>query len=143
MAEEEIQLQPNSGTVLQEEYPDDEYPEQYPLTTIDVCVVDVSVPVRVQQLPTKAGSTRTRTVGSSVPVQVLTADHYRASVLLCAFDQDLLYAFSEAAAQDPSTMSRQPKNIPLMVRCATDVWVMAQTSTTSLSITTERWATGG
>lgn len=137
MSEETAALQPDVGEVLQEEAP------EYRLTTVEVCVTDVRVPVRVQLLPTKAGGTRTRTIGSTAPVQVLTADHRRANMILCSFDQDFLFAFSEASAQDPSTMSRQPKGVPLTLTATADLYVMAQTATTALSITTQRWASGG
>jgi hypothetical protein len=134
---DEVRLQPDAGEVLQEEAP-----EEYPLTVIDVCVTEVQAPVRVKQLPTLPGGTKTRTVGSSGPVWLLGADPYRARAVLTSFDQDFLFAFSETSAQDPSAMARQPKGIPLELTARTEVYVMAQSGTTALSCMTERWAAG-
>lgn len=133
---DDVQLQPDDAAVLQEEGP-----EAYPLTTVDVCVKDVTVPVRVKVLPNVAGGTRTRAITTAAE-RILGADHYRAAAVLCSFDQDFLYAFTEVGASDPSTMARQPKNVPLRVTTSTEVWVAAQTATTDLSVATERWAAG-
>jgi hypothetical protein len=134
---DEVQLQPDAGEVLQEQGPG-----AYPLTVLDVRVTEVGAPVRVQQLPTLPGGTRTRNVGSSAPVQLLTPDPYRARVILCAFDQDVLFTFNETSAQEPSSMARQPKGIPLELTARTGLWVMAKTATTDVSVATERWAAG-
>lgn len=127
-----VQLQPDTEEVLQV--------EPMPLATVPVEVQDIRGPVRVKILPNEAGTTRTISIGSSVPKPILQADHFRARAVLCSFDQDFLYAFTENAASDPSTMARQPKAVPLVLTAATQVWVLAQTGTTVLSYATERWA---
>lgn len=136
MTDTQSELQPDTGEVLQEE------PQRY--TAIPVCVEDVQGPVRVQSLPRKAGSTRTRTVGATRVVQVLEADPRRASALLMSVDQAMYVAFSEAAAQDPSTMSLWPAGIPFPVTAVVDVYVLCavDAQTTQVSVTTELWAAG-
>lgn len=130
------ELQPDVGEVLQEE------PQKY--TAIPVCVEDVKGPVRVQVLPRKGGSTRTRTVTDTKAVQVLDADARRASAVLMSIENDLLFAFSEAATQDTSTMSVWPKLVPLPCSATVPVWIKCATAaqTTRVSITTELWAEG-
>lgn len=127
-------LEPDVPEVLQTEAPDQ-------LTAVPVCVEEVRTPVRIQALPRKGGSTRTRTVDTTAE-RLLTADHRRASAVLMATDQNLLIAFSEAAAQDASSMSVWPKLVPFTVSATVEVWVAAATATTPVSITTERWAEG-
>lgn len=131
----EIELQPDLSVVLQEEEP-----EETP--AIPVCVRDVHGPVRTQELPKKAGSTRTVNIGATTPIQVLRADHFRSKATLMAIDQNIYIAFSVAAAQATSSMSIWPKNVPFVVTAAVDVFVLSATSTTDVSVTTERWATG-
>ncbi len=130
------ELQPDTGEVLQEE------PQQY--TAIPVCVEDVQGPVRVQALPRKTGSTRTRTVGTTRAVPVLEADPRRAQAVLMSMDQEMLVGFSEASAQDPSTMSLWPAGVPFVITAVVDVYVLCavESETTQVSITTELWAAG-
>lgn len=130
----EPELQPDVSDVLQEEAPDQ-------LTAIPVCVVEHKAPVRVQLLPDKTGSTQTRTV-STTPKSYLRADHRRGRAVLMSMDQNIRIAFSEAAAQDDSSMSLWPKLVPFEVPAAVEVWVKSTTETTSVSFTTFGWAAG-
>lgn len=130
----EVDLQPDLSVVLQEEEPEE-------TAAIPVCVRDIHGPVRTQELPRKAASTRTLSIGTT-PVRILRADHYRASAVITAFDQDIYIAFSEAAAQDTSSSARWTAVVPYVSTAVTDVWVRSYTSTTELSYVTERWATG-
>lgn len=127
-------LQPDTAAVLQEE-------EDYASVLIPVCVKEVAGPVRVQELPRKAATSRTVSVGTTA-VQVLFANHWRSKATLMAMDQNILVAFSQAAAQDPSTMSVWPKLVPLPITATVEVWVASATTTTALSITSELWAEG-
>lgn len=130
----DVQLQPTEDEVLQVE-------PVPPLGTVPVCLVDAPAPVRTKQLPDEAGGTRTIQLGTAKR-QIQGADPYRARVLMTSFDQDFRYAFSETSCEDPSAMSRQPKNVPLNITCTTQVWVMAVTGTTEFSFTIQKWATG-
>lgn len=130
------ELQPDTAEVLQEE------PAHY--QAIPVCVEDVKAPVRVQLLPQKGGSTRTRTVSDVKATQVLEANPRRGSAVLMSMDQEMLVAFSQASCQDPSTMSVWPKAVPFPVPATVDVYVQCATAaqTTRVSITTSLWAEG-
>lgn len=128
-------LQPDTDDLLQVE------PEGLP-PAVDV---NVSGPVRVQELPRKAGATGTKSVGvlaTSGPLRILRADKTRASAVLIAADQAIYIAFSLTAAQDPSTSLRWPTGLPFPITTATDVYVTAVTGTAVVSFATELWATG-
>lgn len=105
--------------------------------------VDVTGPVRIQELPRKAGSTVTRSSIGVLPnaLQVLRADHRRAQSYLIG-SAAFLVAYGDANAQDASTMALWPANVPLCVTATVDVWVAASTGTVNVSVITELWATG-
>lgn len=128
----DVNLQPDTDQVIQ---------EQPPLSDIPV---RVRGPVGVHNLPNEPGATKTITVPAAAagtfPKQILGADHFRALAVITSFDQDFLFAWTENAASDPSTMARQPKNVPLRVTASGQVWVYSLTGTTALSYFTERWA---
>lgn len=130
----DVSLQPETDQVLQME------PEPS-LTAIPVCVEEIKSPVRIQELPRKMGTTRTRLVTTTAQ-KYLPANHFRAQATLVSFDQDMLVAFNSASAQDPSTMSRWPAAIPMVITTMAEIWVASFTATTNVSFTTERWATG-
>lgn len=129
-------MQPDTDEVLQAEAP-----ESY--QAIPVCVNEVKGPVRVQILPHKGGSTRTRTV-TTTPVRLLTADHRRAYARLrtLVLAEGIAYAFSETAAQDLAGMSELPGLEVETLTATTELWVRALTGTTRVSLTTARWAEG-
>lgn len=130
----DIELQPDVSEVIQEEA--GEY-----ITDIGVCVKSVTVPVRVQELPRKLATSQTRTVGTTAQ-RYLRADHWRASAKIVPIDGNILIAFNEASAQDDSTMAQWPMGEPYTHTAATDVWVKAVQNTVTVSVITERWATG-
>lgn len=127
-------LQPDTKEVLQEE----------PYVMAVQGAVTVAGPVRTQTLPRKGGATRTRVVGDSRAVQVLTSDPRRARVTLMSMDQEMLVAYSDAATQDPSTMTAWPKGVPFTCDATVDVFVQCAVAaqTTRVSVTTELWAEG-
>jgi hypothetical protein len=132
----DIEFQPDVDEVLQME------PET-PLTSIPVCVEEVRGPVRVQELPRKAGATKTVVITDTVPHRVLRADHYRAEATLISFEQDFYFALNPQSAQEASQMARWPALVPLVLSTTTPVYVVALTSsTTTVSVITELWATG-
>lgn len=128
-------LQPDTSEVLQSE---DDDAGSY---TVKVCVEDVKGPVRTQELPRKGGSTRTIALTTTV-IPVLRADHFRGAALLVGFTNDLLVGFGKGSGGDPSTMARWPALVPLPITAAIDVYVGAFTGAATLSVITERWATG-
>jgi len=129
-------LQPDTGEVLQEEQ------EKY--TAIPVCVEDVKGQVRVQVLPLKGGSTRTRVATDTKAIQVLEANPRRGRATLMSMDQEMYVAFSQASVQDSATMTVWPKGVPFPVTASVDVYVQCAVAsqTTRVSITTELWAEG-
>lgn len=125
-------LQPDVADVLQEEGP--------ATTTVPVCITDQKTPVRVQQLPRKGGATFTKAV-TTVALQVLWADPRRARARL-ASTSALLIAFTQTAAQDPSTMTVWPGSVPFETTATTELWVAAASGTAQVGIITELWAEG-
>lgn len=130
----DIELQPDATEVIQEEAP--EY-----VSAIEVCVKDVKVPVRVQELPRKLATSRTLTI-TTTPAKILRADHWRASARITSFDEDVYIAFNEASAQDTSTMARWAADVPYTHTATTEVWIRSLQNTSEISVITERWATG-
>jgi hypothetical protein len=130
----DIDLQPDVAEIIQEE------PPEY-VTAIEVCVKDIVPPVRAQILPRKLATSQTYTATTTAK-RVLRADHYRASATVVSFDQDVYLAFNEASAQSASSMSRWPVGVPFTLTATSELWVSSVTTTTTVSVTTERWATG-
>lgn len=129
------EFQPPVPVVLQEETP-------YGATAEPPVNVRTIGPVRTQETPHKAGATFTKAAITTAPQRLLTADHRRAKVVLVSIGQNMLVAFSNAAAQDPSRMALWPANVPLTLTNDSEVWVASATATTSVSVVTELWATG-
>lgn len=128
------ELQPDELEVLQAEEPDH-------IITVPVTIAAANVPVRMQDMPRKAGATLTKTVGT-IPQKILFADHRRAQVRVISIGQSMLIAFSSAMAGDPSRMAVWPANVPFTMNTDGELWVASSTSTTQLGIITEMWATG-
>jgi hypothetical protein len=124
-------LQPDIDEVLQVESPAGAEP---------TVKVEVTNPVRVQRLPRKAASTKTRTVDTNI-VQLLGADPRRASFTLVA-SAAVLLAFTETSAQDAGTSAQWPANVPYTSDAGTELWVKAQTGTAAVSVISQYWATG-
>lgn len=128
---DDASLQPELGDVLQQE-PEDS-------ARIEVCVRDVHGPVRTQALPRKAGTTFSKTIGASVvmPPLVLAADHRRAQAVLVSTVALRVYY------NDPSgTYAVWPANVPLTVTATVDVYVKGDSGAATVSVITEKWATG-
>lgn len=127
-------LQPDELAVLQAEEvgPD-------PLIRVDLARADV--PVRTQMLPRKAGATFQKTLDTSAK-RLLKADHRRAQATVMSVGQNMLVAFSEAMAGDPSRMLLWPANVAFVMNHDGELWVASSTSTTVVSVAVESWATG-
>jgi hypothetical protein len=129
------EMQPTEAEVLQEE----PTPE---LATVPVRVVAVDAPVRIQSLPTKTLSTQTRIlVDAGVRLRVLTADPYRAQAVLIA-DAPFYFASLLTGVDDNLSSSWWPANVPLPITAVSAVWIRSTLDDLTISITTERWATG-
>lgn len=134
---DEVQLQPDNATVLQEE-------GELGLS-VPVCITDAKTPVPVQVLPRKGGTSFTKTL-STTPLRILRADprRARAQLISTAAADTFLVAFSRAAAQDTTTMSVWPGATPFETEATTEIWVRLPDAGTpfSLGVTTELWAEG-
>jgi hypothetical protein len=103
--------------------------------------VKVVGPVRTQDMPLKSGATFTKVVGTT-PIRLLFPDHRRAQATIISIGQNMLIAFSNASAQDPSRMALWPANVAFTHPGATELWVASATATTSVAVLTGLWATG-
>lgn len=127
-------LQPDVAEVLQEE----------PYTMAVQGEVSVCGPVRVQELPRKAGATKTVTVSDTKYVMLLDGDQRRGFVTLISLDQEMAFGFGEASMQAPSAMCQWPKGVPLKLEVATELWVICNVSgqSTRVAVATGLWAAG-
>lgn len=127
------EMQPDTQEVLQV--------EPGPLTTVPVSVCEILAPVRTQALPRRDATSSTKAV-TTAPLQVLWADPFRACAQITSFTGDMLVSFNSASASSPYTSAQWPVGKPLTVTATCDVWVAAATGSISVSVITERWATG-
>jgi hypothetical protein len=133
------ELQPTDAEVLQDETPEH-------MTAVPVIVESVSTPVRVQILPANSGGGVLSRVIDTTPVRVLTADPYRSTAtLMLTYTGEVVpllhVAYSRSLVEHAPATITWPPNVPLVLTNRTDVWVYA-TSTATLSVHTELWATG-
>lgn len=126
--EHSADLQPDLDEVLQSEAP------------LACMPVRIEGPVRTQPLPTKGAGGKTWPAVGTKPIQILTADPYRASATLLSFDQTMIIAFRRTDSTDDVMVTYWPKLVPFTLRARTDVWVASATATTMLSLYQERWA---
>jgi hypothetical protein len=125
-------LQPEKDEVLQQE----DYP---PSESVPVRLEGIA---RTQELPHKGGTTFTRTVTATVPVRLLAADHRRSVARVVSIGANALFALRASDAGEASRMSQHPQNVVYTLTADCELWVMAATGTTSVSVTTELWAEG-
>jgi hypothetical protein len=102
--------------------------------------VRIEGPVRTQAQPTKDRTGRTLTVDALSFVPLLRADPTRAFAEIRSFDQDMILAYSRNAAVGDTNTERIAKGVTVKITARTEVWVMAQTATTVVSMGQERWA---
>lgn len=134
MSDYAVDLQPDDLESLQAEY---DGPE--PVAKVEI--VATTGVVRTQELPRKGGGSFTKTV-TVTPIQLLRADHRRAIARIVSIGQNMYVSLSQASAQSPGSMALWPQNVAFTVTADTEVWVASSTSTTSISVVTEFWATG-
>jgi voltage-gated potassium channel Kch len=129
----DVELQPTTDEALQAEQ------EPGPGAPVEVTV---NGPVRTQELPRKAGGTRTRFGVTTSVIKLLSADHRRAQAVVIAVTNPIRIALSLASAQDISTMALWPVGVPYVLTADTELYVCASTGTADISVITEMWATG-
>jgi hypothetical protein len=139
-ANDHIELQPGELETMQAE-------EFGPDPSVNVVVDEIKAPVRVQELPRKAGATRTYTLSSApgqTPRRIASNNNRRASLVMVAYGGDILVSYGGQAAQDPSTMARWPEAAPLPLTATASIFVRPylDNATVQLSVITEMWATG-
>lgn len=127
-------LQPDELDVLQAE-------ESGAVPRIPVSIEGVTLPIRVQMLPRKAGATFSKTVGTT-PTRLLTSDHRRAEARVMSVGQNMYVGYSNAMAQDFSRMVLWPANTTFLMQHDGELWVAAATAQTTISVAVEQWATG-
>jgi hypothetical protein len=131
---EGVELQPDDLEVLQAERTDE--------PAVAVVLKGSLSPIRTQELPHKAGATFNRQGVGTTPIRVLTASDRRAVARVVSVGQAMYFALNGAAASDTSRMALWPANTVLTLTADTELWVASQTSTTTISVMTEFWATG-
>lgn len=113
---------------------------------VKVEVTSIIGPVRTQDLPRKSAGTKSKVVSafsSTNPlIRVLNADHRRAVARIVSIGQPMVFAFNQASAADPTTCATWPANTVLPLTADCEFWVAAASSTTTINIMTEFWATG-
>lgn len=115
---------------------DDVQQQVYDGPAIPVRIAD---PVAVQPLPSRAGSTESRTVDDVTPVKLCTADPRR-SRLLISSDAVVYVAPLAEDARSRTRAFRLPANQAVPFH-AQDMWyAVADTGTAEVSVLTEQWA---
>jgi hypothetical protein len=123
-----VELEPDLLEILQAEAP---------LQCLPVRVEGI---VRTQQMPARDRTGRTITVDALGFVPLLRADPTRAFAEITSFDQDMILAYSRNAAVGDTNTERVGKGIRIKISARTEVYVMAFTATTVVSMGQERWA---
>ncbi len=104
--------------------------------------VNVDGPVQVHQLPSTSAGSRSfsgvaATTGSAV--RVCNKDPRRRVARIVSIEENMVYGTSQAQA-DAGTGVVWPKLVPLEVTHQDEVWIRAATSTTTVSVIVENWA---
>jgi hypothetical protein len=131
----EPEFQPDINEVLQDE-------AVSTISAIPVCVDEIKTPVRTQVLPHIGTPTTLTKTFTTTAIKVLPSNPRRATFTVLAIDNDILIAFNAASKEDSSTMAYWPKLIPLRLTHCAELWIASATTTSKVSIITERWAAG-
>ena len=111
--------------------------------TYDTRPVAVSVcgPVETRELPARQVGYKTEQgVGTVVAVRLLPLEPRRKAALICAVSQDVWLASSQAGAMaGASGAIRVPAVVPWPVDHMEEVWAMAVTGTTDISVQSSYW----
>lgn len=104
--------------------------------------VTVCGPIQTRELPAKAPGYRTEPgVGASVAVKLMAFEPRRKAGLVMAISQDVWLSSSQAGAMaGASGAIRIPAVIPWPIDHMEEVWAMAVTGTTDISVQSSYWS---
>ena len=127
-----IDLTPDPEEIVQAEGPD----------VVPPILVEHAGPVGTRELPGIRGNYRTESgITNVVGVRLLALEPRRKSATLTAVDQDIWIAASQAAAQvGGSSAYYVPKGVRFHVDHMGEVWAIAATATTAVSVATTPWS---
>lgn len=127
-----------------------EVKQEYPIGNPAVDVDCINTPVRVQQLPSRMGVSRTYQAGVSNPVPLLNADDRRRratiiGMLTTSADSTTSPGILVGSEQDVRSGDAAiwPYNVPLLIEHAEKVYVRAAGAVTTpinVSLISENWA---
>ena len=110
-----------------------------PATAI-VVPVEITTPVRTQELPSKLSGLGTKTL-TTTPQVILRKDPRRKRATIISFDQDFRLGVTKAQADPTSgTGADWPQDVPLPIDTSEEIWAASLTSTSKLTIIQEAWA---
>ena len=127
-----------------------EVKQEYPIGNPAVDVDCINTPVRVQQLPSRLGISRTYRTDGTIPVPLLNADDRRRQAVILAMlttsgDSATSAGIYVGSEQDvrSSDAAIWPYNVPLRIEHAEKVYVRAVgtvTTPVNVSLISENWA---
>lgn len=99
-------------------------------------------PVQTRELPARTAGYRTEQgVGGTVAVRLLTFEPRRKAALVMAVGQDIWLSGSQAGAMAAAAGAiRVPASVPWPIDHLEEVWAMAVTGTTDISIQSSYWS---
>jgi hypothetical protein len=105
---------------------------------VDVAVVGQ---VETRELPAvRAGYRTEAAVGAAVGAKILAFEPRRKSAVIVAQSQDIYVGISQAGVQaGTSGAARWPALVPFVVTHLDEVWAIAVTGTTDISVLAEYW----
>lgn len=129
----ELDVTPGPEEIVQAEEPYD------PTRPINV---QLCGPAETRELPAvRAGYKTEQGVGAAVAVKLLPFEPRRKQALLCALSQDVYLSGTQAGAMaGASGAIRIPAVVPWPINNLDEVWVMAVTGTTDISVQAEYWS---
>ncbi len=130
--------QPFDGEVSADDVMQDEHENERMVVSVRVVG-----PVETRELPSLSGGYRTRTLTTSGE-KILPADPKRKMATILSATQDIYVGADQSSVTadggtNPSAPP-WPDAVPLVITHTDEVWASSVTSTTVLTIITERWA---
>jgi len=117
---------PDADEVLQDETPGTAIP------------VVIDTPVRTQRLPNRLAGMGTLNVDNVTAKRLAGSDPRRASLLILAHDQEILLASTQGGCLGEYA-ARWPQDLPLLLSSSDELWAMAATSNTDITVIAEQW----
>lgn len=142
MSERIIDVEPDSGQILQE--------EDYAPVTVPVCVQE---PVQTRELPTKSGGFRSFVlVAGAAAVKVLSRDPRRRRALLIAYSTTGIADHVHLSTTQAGGASEYTAHLPMQgsassavspvleLTCLDEIWATTNTQSVTLTVINEQWA---